>query len=156
MKLPRLAVWEPKIQVCRKPAMKLPRLAVWEPKIQVCRNPAMKLPRLAVWEPKIQVCRKPAMKLPRLAGLRTSISSWMEQMAEKWLWNCKGQQFEFQKPKVLKTGPETAKFSSSMATFSNCPIWQVCPRESLIDISYKQIWFLVIEKLSYLFQIVRK
>ena len=34
-----------------KLAMKLPRLAVWKPKLPMCWKLAMKLPRFAVWDP---------------------------------------------------------------------------------------------------------
>ena len=86
IKLPRSAVWEPKLPMCWKPAMKLPRSAVWDhsaekrpwncqsrqfenmPLIMDRANgwkAAVKLPRLAIWGPKALKCWKPTIKLPR-------------------------------------------------------------------------------------------
>ena len=102
----------------------------------------------------------------KVGSLRTSVSSWIGQMAEKRPWNCQGRQFEDQKAQRAENWPwncqgrqfenvavklprsavwvhkksvvQTADLGSSMATFSNCPIWQVCPSDKGYLVKLKQ------------------
>ena len=103
-------------------AMKLPRSVVWEPKVQVCWKPAMKLPKLAIWEHQSHhgwskwLKSSPTAKVGSLRAESLKVLNILP-------WSCQGWQFESTKKGLV----QTAEVSSSIVTFSNQPIWQVCP-----------------------------
>ena len=87
----------------------------WNCQGRQCWKVAMKLPRSAVWEHRSHHGGTKWLKSGHETAKVSSLSTWPQ--------NCQGRQFESTKKCVA----QTAKVGSSMATFSNCPIWQVCP-----------------------------